>query len=60
MRTIIAPFHGFWTAIKGIHNKYRKPKIEMTLFVKVSLLALRLYVFILVGLMVLKFIITVK
>ncbi len=46
--------------IKFIHKKYRKPKIEMTPFVKVCLLALRLYVFVLIGLMVLKFIVTVK
>ena len=46
--------------LKFIHKKYRKPKIEMTPFVKSSLFALRLYVFILIGLMVLKFVVTVK
>ena len=46
--------------IKFIHKKYRKPKIEMTPFVKICLLALRVYVFVLIGLMVLKFIVTVK
>jgi len=60
MNRLIAPFRGFWKTIKFIHNKYRKPKIEMTPFVKICLLALRLYVFVLIGLMVLKFILTVK
>ena len=60
MNRITAPFRGFWGTIKFIHKKYRKPKIEMTPFAKICLLALRVYVFVLIGLMVLKFIVTVK
>ncbi len=60
MIRFIRPFRGFWRTIKFIHRKYKKPKIEMTPFVKASLLALRLYVLVLIGLMVLKFILTVK
>ncbi len=60
MNRFTSPFKEFVIMLKFIHRKYRKPKIEMTPFVKASLFALRLYVFILIGLMVLKFIVTVK
>jgi len=45
--------------VKGINRKYSHPNIKMTPFVKICLLTLRLYLFILVGLMVYKFVVTV-
>jgi hypothetical protein len=45
--------------VKGVNRKYARPSIEMTLFVKICLLTLRVYLFVLVGLMVYKFVVTV-
>jgi hypothetical protein len=42
--------------IREINNRYREPRIEMSVAVRVSLMALRLYLFALVGLMVYKFV----
>ncbi len=39
-----------------INSRYRKPRIEMSFGVKASLLALRLYLFLLVGLIAYKFV----
>jgi hypothetical protein len=41
--------------IKEINNKYRKPRIKMTPLVRISLLALRLYLIILVIILIYKF-----
>ena len=48
------------TGVRTINSKYATPQIEMTLFVKVCLLMLRLYLFLLVGLMAYKFTISLK
>jgi hypothetical protein len=42
--------------IREINSRYREPRIEMSAAVRLSLLALRLYLFALVGLMVYKFV----
>lgn len=48
------------TGVRTINRKYATPQIEMTLFVKVCLLMLRLYLFLLVGLMAYKFTVSLK
>lgn len=52
-------FRNFIGKIKEINARYREPRIEMSGAVRVSLLALRLYLFALVGLMVYKFVLVV-
>jgi hypothetical protein len=47
------------SSIRAINRKYAKPQIDMTPFVKICLLTLRLYLFLLVGLMVYKFVISI-
>jgi hypothetical protein len=51
-RKLIAKIH-------DINARYREPRIEMSGAVRLSLLALRLYLFALVGLMVYKFVLLV-
>ena len=48
------------TGVQTINRKYATPQIEMAPFVKACLLMLRLYLFVLIGLMVYKFIETVR
>ena len=45
--------------VKDINARYSKPSIQMTPLVKICLLFLRFYLFLLVGLLIYKFIITV-
>ena len=44
------------STVKSINQKYAKPQIKMTPMVKFSLLALRLYLIFLVGILVYRFI----
>ena len=53
-------FRSLVTGVRKINRKYATPQIEMTWFVKICLVALRLYLFLLIGLMIYKFIITIK
>lgn len=46
--------------VRQINRKYAKPEIEMTFFVRFCLIGLRLYLLLLVGLMILKFILAAK
>ena len=46
--------------MREINHRYEKPQIEMTPFVKLCLLVLRLYLLGLVGLLIFKFITTWK
>jgi hypothetical protein len=46
--------------VREINKRYSKPSIQMTPFVRISLLFLRVYLFLLVGLLVYKFIISIK
>ena len=45
--------------IREINSRYREPRIEMSAAVRLSLMALRLYLFALVGLMIYKFVVLV-
>ena len=44
------------STVKSINQKYAQPQIKMTPMVKASLLALRLYLIFLVGILVYRFI----
>ncbi len=48
------------TQVRAINREYAVPQIEMTLFTKICLMGLRLYLFALIGLMIFKFITFVK
>ena len=52
-------FRSLIAKIREINSRYRAPRIEMSAAVRLSLMALRLYLFALVGLMVYKFILLV-
>jgi hypothetical protein len=60
MNVLKVVFTSLVTGVKTINRKYAEPQIEMTSFVKVCLVTLRLYLFLLIGLMIYKFIITIK
>ena len=61
---------GFWIVfrivqslmpqVREINRKYAKPEIEMTPFIKFCLFGLRIYLLLLVGLMIFKFIVTAR
>jgi hypothetical protein len=53
-------FRSLIAKIGEINSRYRKPRIEMSAAVRLSLMALRLYLFALVGLMVYKFVLLVS
>ena len=46
---------GWGGKIKEINRKYKKPRLEMTPFVRTALLALRLYLIMLVFILIYKF-----
>jgi hypothetical protein len=48
--------HRFTAKIREINHRYSKPHIEMSRGVKISLMALRIYLFVLVGLILYKFV----
>jgi hypothetical protein len=50
---------GLFAKINEINSRYRAPRIQMSGAVRLSLMALRLYLFALVGLMVYKFVLLV-
>jgi hypothetical protein len=52
-------FRSLFTKIREINSRYRQPRIQMSGAVRLSLMALRLYLFALVGLMVYKFVLLV-
>jgi len=49
------PFRNLYSKISEINVRYREPRIEMSGAVRMSLMALRLYLLVLVALMVYKF-----
>lgn len=53
-------FENLVTSVREINRKYAKPRIEMTLFVKICLFSLRVYLIALIGIMIFKFITMVK
>ena len=46
--------------LREINHRYSKPHIEMTPMVKLSLMALRIYLLLIVGLIVYKFVVTLS
>ena len=46
--------------IREINHRYSKPHIEMTPLVKLSLMALRIYLLLIVGLIIYKFVATLS
>lgn len=59
MNLLASIFGSLLESVRAINRRYARPHIEMTPFAKICLLALRLYLFLLVGLMVYKFVVTV-
>lgn len=57
MKFIVSIFKSMAVQVKGVNEKYKKPEIEMTPFVRTCLIGLRVYLFILGGMMLYKFII---
>jgi hypothetical protein len=49
-------FRDFIRQIRAVNEKYKHPDIEMTPLARTSLIGLRVYLFVLVGLMLFKFI----
>jgi hypothetical protein len=52
-------FKGIVQGVREVNRKYAKPGIPMTRGVKAALLMLRIYLFVLIGVLVVKFILTV-
>jgi hypothetical protein len=53
-------FSNLITTVRAIHRKYSKPHIGMTWLTKICLFGLRVYLITLIGLMVYKFITTIR
>jgi hypothetical protein len=60
MKLLAAIYNDARSQVRRVNQKYREPRIIMTPFVKVCLISLRVYLFTLIGLMVIKFITLVK
>jgi hypothetical protein len=60
MNVLLRIYHSLVTQVRGINTRYAKPSIQMTPLVRISLLFLRFYLFLLVGLLIYRFIIAVK
>jgi hypothetical protein len=58
--TMAQGIHRFLAKIREINNRYSEPHIEMSRAVKISLMALRLYLLLLVGLIVYKFVLVLS
>ncbi len=59
MKALTGFARGLVKSVRTINRKYAEPQIAMTPFVKICLVTLRLYLFLLVGLMVYKFVISI-
>lgn len=53
---MLSSLRRFAAKIREINHRYSKPHIEMSRAVKISLMALRIYLFVLVGLILYKFV----
>jgi hypothetical protein len=60
MNVIASIYQSLITQIREINNRYSRPSIQMKPSVRIILLVLRFYLFALVGLLVYKFIISIK
>jgi hypothetical protein len=56
IKQTITHFLGIFDAIGRINEKYKHPRIQMTPMVRISLLALRLYLFFILAILLYKFI----
>jgi len=56
VKSIGASIAGNLEKIREINRRYSRPRISMSTAVRISLLTLRIYLFVLVGLLVYKFI----
>lgn len=57
---MISSFYRLVRKIREINHRYSEPHIEMSRGVRISLLALRIYLVVLVGLIVYKFVMIVN
>ena len=60
MNMIIAAWRSLLAEIRGINQKYSTPKLRMTKVVRISLLCLRFYLFLLVGLLIYRFVMALR
>ena len=60
MAAFVGIFESLMSGVRAVNQKYAVPQIETTPFVKTCLLTLRIYLFVLVGLLLYKFILTVQ
>lgn len=60
MKTLVGVYSSLISGVREINRRYAKPRIEMTLLTKICLVGLRIYLITLVGLMVYKFIETIR
>ena len=56
VKSIGASIAGNMEKVREINRRYSRPRISMSTAVRISLLTLRIYLFVLVGLLVYKFI----
>jgi hypothetical protein len=56
IKKIVYNVLGIFNAVHTINERYKHPKIQMTPMVKISLLALRLYLFAILTILLFKFI----
>ena len=55
-----AIFGSLAASVGEINRRYARPTIEVTPFVRVCLVGLRIYLFVLLALMIYKFVVTVR
>ena len=60
MYTLLGIYESFTSQIKDINARYSKPSIQMTHLVRICLLCLRFYLFLLIGLLIYKFVTVVN
>jgi len=60
MRAISLFFQSVVGSVREINLKYAKPQIHMTRFARFCLVSLRVYLVVLIGLMIFKFIMVAK
>ena len=56
MKMLLAAWRSLLAEIRGINQRYSTPKIRMTGLVRVSLVCLRFYLLLLVGLLIYRFV----
>jgi len=59
MNVLIRMVRGLVSGVRAVNRRYANPGIEMTPFVRLALVTLRVYLLVLIGLLVYKFAITV-